>query len=381
MSEHKTNEKRQATTIYWDDPHIEAEMQLFPPEIAPLYREAKIYVRDECKRDVDVWVERARCQKVTIDKTNWVRIFKGRWKHDADGNELPNPYVSAINLKNAFIAIRDQVRIELLQGGMPFVETTTFHFLRRAIEKVMRKDRVNKFMVLVGPTGTQKTASYKEVAMRNPLVKWMESTDNGSLKEFIIRFAVKCGASRSISYGPARAKIFEAMMPHNGQPKAVIIDNMQDMVRTDRKLQAMGKNIETQPAYQFLRSLQDETGCAVIWSITPENEDQMFNSQSIYLEQFEGRAGGRDGFKRLPNYPPIDDLVLIAETIGFKGAAKHKDLLKAIGHTRGRIRRFFEILQDAKDAADDDGVALTVDYIQNALEERALPEAAKGGAK
>jgi DNA transposition AAA+ family ATPase len=381
MSEHKTNEKRLNVTIYWDDPHIEAEMQLFPPELAPLYRDAKIFVRDECKRDVDAWVERARLQKVTIDKTNWVRIFKGRWKQDADGNELPSPYVSEANLKNAFIAIRDQIRVELLQGGMPFVETTTFKFLEKCIRRVMRKDRVNKFLVIVGPTGTQKTASYKEIVTRNPLVKWMESTDNGSLKEFIIRFAVKCGASRSISYGPARAKIFESMMPLNGQPKAIIIDNMQDMVKSERKLQAMGKSIETQPAYQFLRSLQDETGCAIIWSITPENENQMFNAESIYLEQFEGRAGGRDGFKRLPNYPPIADLVLIAETIGFKTAKKHEDLLKSIGHSRGRIRRFFEILQDAKNAADDDGSPLTAEYIQSALDERELPEMAKKEVK
>ena len=381
MSENKTREQRQAFTILWDDPHIEAEMQLLPVELQPLYREAKVFLRDECKRDVDVWVERARQQKVTIDKTNWVRIFKGRWKHDADGNELPTPYVSVPNLKNAFIAIRDQVRIELLQGGMPFVETTTYHTIRRAVEKRMRKDRVNKFLVILGPTGTQKTASYKEIAMRNPLVKWMESTDNGSLKEFIIRFAVKCGASRSISYGPARAKIFEAMMPHNGLPKAVIIDNMQDMVKSEKKLTAMGKSIETQPAYQFLRSLQDETGCVVIWSITPENEEQMFNGQSIYLEQFEGRAGGRDGFLRLPNHPPRQDLILIAQTIGFKDAPKHGDLLVTIARERGRIRRFFEILQDAKDAADDDGVALTVDYIEEALEERAIAEPAKKEAK
>src|ERR1043165_8220727 len=116
MSEARSNEKRQTMTIYWDDPHTESEAELFPPEIQPLFIWLKRFVRDECKRDVDVLVERARAQKVTIDKTNWVRIFKGRWKHDADGNELPNPYVSATNLKNAVIAIRDQVRIELLEG-------------------------------------------------------------------------------------------------------------------------------------------------------------------------------------------------------------------------------------------------------------------------
>lgn len=379
MSEARTNEKRQNTTIYWDDPHIESEMQLFPKEIQPLYRELKIFVRDECKRDMDVLVERARLQGVTIDKTNWVRVFKGRWKHDADGNELASPYVSATKLLQAMTAILRQVRVELLEGGMPFVETSTFETIRRFIEKKLRKDRVNRFGVILGPTGTQKTASYKELAMRLPLLKWMESTDNGSLKEFVIRFAVKCGASRSISYGPARAKIFEAMMPHNGEPKGIIVDNMQDMVKSDKKLIAMGKSIETQPAYQFLRSLQDETGCAIIWSITPENEDQMFKSESIYLEQFEGRAGGRDGFLRLPNHPPKRDVVAIAAALGLKNAETHGDLLFSIAKQRGRIRRFFEIMQEAKDEAALDQAAFTIDYVQQALEERVLPEPVKGG--
>jgi hypothetical protein len=377
MSEARTNEKRQTVTIYWDDPHIEAETQLFPKEIQPLYVWLKRFVRDECKRDVDVLVSRARTVGVTIDKTNWVRVLKGRWKHDSDGNELANPYVSATNLLQAITAVQKEVRVELLQGGMPFCETTTFHTIRRFIEKKMRKDRVNRFGVILGPTGTQKTASYKELSMRIDNLKWMESTDNGSLKEFIIRFAVKCGASRSISYGPARAKIFESMMPVNGMPKGIVVDNMQDMVKSDKKLSAMGKSIETQPAYQFLRSLQDETGCAVIWSITPENEDQMFNTQSIYLEQFEGRAGGRDGFLRLPNHPPKKDVILIAETLGLKDAERHGDLLFSIAKQRGRIRRFFEIMQEAKDEAALDGETFTVDYVERALEERVLPEASK----
>lgn len=381
MSEHKTRERQQATTIYWDDPHIEAEMQLFPRDLQEPYRWIKTFVRHECKRDVDVLVQRAKDQGVTIDKTNWVRVLKGRWKHDADGNELPNPYVSATNLLQAITAVQKQMRVELLQGGMPFCETSTFHTIRRRVGKVMRRDRVNRFVVIAGPTGTQKTASYKELALRDPHIKWLEASDNGSLKEFIIRLAVKCGASRNISYGPARAKIFEAMMPHNGQPKCVIVDNMQDMVRSDKRLISMGKNIETQPAYQFMRSLQDETGCAVIWSITPENEDQMFNAQSIYLEQFEGRAGGRGNFLRLSNFPPRADLVLIAKTLGLKDAEKHGDELSAIAKQRGRIRFFFEIMQEAKDEAAFDEKEFTYDYVELALSEAVAPEPAKGGGK
>lgn len=381
MSEARTNDKRQNMIIYWDDPHIETEMQLFPKDIQPLYQWLKIHMRTECGRDVDVLVAQARKVGVTIDKTNWVRILKGRWKTDADGNELANPYVSATNLLQAITAIKDGVRVELLQGGMPFVETSVFHTIRRFVEKKMRKDRVNKWGVILGPTGTQKTASYKELAMRIPGLKWMESADNGSLKEFVIRAAVKCGASKNISYSPARAKVFESMMPTHNQQKCFVFDNMQDMQKSEKSLLAMGKGGEKQPVNQFLRALQDETNCTIIESITPENEDQMFGDKSIYMEQFEGRCGGRDGFLRLPNYPPRKDLIDIATELGFKAAEKHADLLVTIGQQRGRVRRFFEILQEAKDNAEADKAAFTVEYIKEALEERALPEPAKKEAK
>lgn len=377
MSSHVTNERRGNVTILWDDPHVEAEMKLYPRDLQEPYRWLKVHARDDLARDVDALVAQARELGITIDKTNWVRVLKGRWKHDADGNELPNPYVSATNLLQAITALQQKCRIELLQGAIPFVETGTVKAIWRAIDKVMRKDRVNRFEIIVSPTGTQKTASYKEFVRRNPLAKWLESADNGSLKEFIIRLAVKCGASRNISYGPARAKIFEAMMPHNGQPKCVIVDNMQDMVKSDKKLLAMGKSIETQPAYQFMRSLQDETGCAVVWSITPENEDQMFNAQSIYLEQFEGRAGGRGNFLRLANYPPKADLVMIAKALGLKDADKNADKLAELGKQRGRIRFFFEILQNAKDEAALDEAAFTYEYVQWALDEATPPETKK----
>lgn len=377
MSEGKIREREGRHTIYWDDPHIEAEMQLYPKEIQPLFQWLKTWVRDECKRDVDVLVMRAKLLGVTIDKTNWVRILKGRWKQDADGNELASPCVSATNLLSSITAVRDNVRVELLTGGMPFFETSIFRTVQRFVKKKMRKDRVNKFGVVVGPTGLQKSASYSELALRDPLIKHFESADNGSLKELIIRWAVKCGASRSISYGPARQKIFESMEPRNGQVKCAIVDNMQDMVRRDRTLAAMGKSLEVQPAYQFMRCVQDETKCALIWSLTPENEEQMFDSKSVYLEQFEGRTGGRDGILRLPNNNPRADLIMIAEGLGMKDAKNHGPLLASLDGQRGRIRRFFEIMQDAKDLADAEGEKLDADYIQDALDERVPAETKK----
>jgi DNA transposition AAA+ family ATPase len=292
---------------------------------------------------------------------------------------MPNPYISATNLSQAITAIRDQVRVELLQGGMPFVETSTFHTLRRFIEKKLRKERVNKWGVIVGPTGTQKTASYKELCQRISGLRWAESNSNCSLRELVMRLARKCGY-RGSTTSAAKQAILDAMASplSSSESKGIIVDNMQEMVRREMD----GKRLkDKQTAYEFFREVQDETGCAIIWSITPESEDDMFDAKSIYFEQFEGRAGGRESFLRLANYPPVADLVQIAEAVGFKDAADHKDLLKTIGHARGRIRRFFEILQEARDAADADKAKLTVDYVEAAVEEYKLPQAVLGSNK
>lgn len=369
MSEARAREARQAFTIYWEDHYIEREMSILPADLREPYQWLKTFARDECRRDVDGLVSRAREVGVTIDKTNWTRILKGRWQLDADGNELPAPCVSLKNLLTAIAAIRNKMRVELLRGAMPFVETSTFHTVRRLIEKKLRKDRVNTWAVIIGPTGTQKTACYKELAARNPLLKWTESSDNGSIKELVNRVAWKCGAGRNASYTQARAKIFESFQPLNGQRKGLILDNMQSMVRSDQKLLAMGKPLGTQPMYEFLRSLSEETGCAIIWSITPEDEDQIFK-ESAYMEQFEGRIGGKDSFLRLPNVPPRKDLVQIAEALGFKNAEKYGERFSQVAAMRGRIRRFFEILQEAKDAADADQNTLSIEYFEDAIEER-----------
>jgi hypothetical protein len=51
-----------------------------------------------------------------------------------------------------------------------------------------------------------------------------------------------------------------------------------------------------------------------------------------------------------------------------KDAEKHADLLQEIGTLRGRIRTFYEILQDAKIAADKARSALKAEFIEDAFE-------------
>ncbi|HRV30717.1 MAG TPA: ATP-binding protein [Kiritimatiellia bacterium] len=356
----------------FEDAVIEAEAAGMPSDLREPYVWLKTYLRDQCGRDLGELVRRFNEVGVTTDKTNWGKILKGRWRLDASGNECV-PCVAADKLLRSIRALQTETRVELLEGRTPFVETSVFHTIRRFIEKKMRPDRVNRFGVIVGPTGTQKTASYKEMAQRNRFVKWLESPHNGSIMEFVARLGQRFGVTGSSGYSVVTRKLHANVTPEH----CIIVDNVQNMVRSRKELLRLGKAGETQPAYQFMRDLQDERGCSFIWSITPEDEDQMFDSRSIYYEQFEGRAGGKDGFLRLANYPPHKDLVLIAKTLGMRDAEKHGDLLSELARQRGRIRRFFEILQEAKFAADADGKALTMDYVLAELEERGVT--LKGG--
>lgn len=359
------NERNQA--IHWEDHHIAAEAGILPEKLREPYVWLKTFLRDKCNRDLDVLTQKFRDRGVTVDKTNWTRICKGRWRIDTRGEEC-TPCISQENFINSIIALREHIRVEVLEGTVPFVETSIWTVIKNFVDKKMRRERVNRFGMIVGPTGTQKTACYKELARRNRLVKWMEAPENGSIKEFTCRLAHKFGGGSSISYFSARNKLFANATPEH----CIIVDNTQALVRDPKQLERMGKVIYSQPAYEFMRAFQDETGCAIIWSITPENEEQMFSARDeshiIYNEQFEGRCGGVDGFLRLPNFSPKRDILLITEELGFTfDEARHGDRLLEISKERGRIRRYFEILQEAKDLADLEKVRPGMKHIESVM--------------
>jgi hypothetical protein len=364
-------EKENALAIYWDDHHIEGEAALFPPALRELYRKVKIRCRDEHGKDMDRVTEAFAKVGAARDKTTWQRIFKrGRWNHKADGEKLPSPLVAAKNLVEEFESFLSQTRVELLRGKTPFSETRVWKLIELYVKKKMRPEWVNRFGVITGPTGLQKSASFRELARRDPNIKHVECLDGGSVSQLVTLIALKYGISINRNNTEKRFKIYECF----GPDKCLIVDNTQDFRQPKDVREQM-----LQQAMKFFRWLQDERGGTVIFSITPQDEDAIFPKDSIFMEQFEGRCGGREGFLRLPNQNPKEDFVTIAESLGMKSAAKHVDRLREIGTMRGRIRTFFEVLQEAKAAADADKDGLSIDYIEAAMEERVSAEPLKKG--
>ncbi|MDR3457990.1 MAG: ATP-binding protein [Verrucomicrobiae bacterium] len=361
MSESTTVDPDNKVAIFWDDSHIEGEAEHFPRELRDLYRQTKIFCRDQLGKDMDRVTEAFAKVGAKRDKTTWSRIFKrGRWNHNSSGDPLPSPLVSAQKLKEEFESLITQTRVELRRGKMPFVETAVWNLIRRFVAKKMRPEWVNKFGVITGPTGLQKSASFRELALRDPNIKHVECIDGGSFTQMITLIALKYGISINRNNGEKRFKIYENF----GPDKCLIVDNTQDFQNSPEEIE------ELQRAMKFFRWLQDERGGTIIWSITPQSEDAIFPKESIFMEQFEGRAGGKEGFLRLANQNPVGDLVLIAEMLGMKNAEKHADRLKQIGTMRGRIRTYFEILQEAKLSADAAKKPLSIEFIDDALEER-----------
>lgn len=345
--------------IRWSDLDIERECAHYPTELREHYQWLKLYTRDQCIKDVAVLTDAMRRVGVDRDRTTWSRILRGRWNRDARGQLLTAPIVTLEKLIAEITALRSNVRVESLRGRIPFVYTSTVTTIHNYIDLKRSADRVNRFGIVVGATGTGKTAAFKEYRRihNHGATWWFEAPANGSLGAFISRLSACSGLSEQTAIAKQRAHLLKVVRPD----KTILIDNTQDIYRQGR--------VE-QPAFSYLRELQDETGCCIILSITPTFERVLVDGLiSGYFEQFEGRSGGRRKWLRLPEYPTDEDVLAIAEAFGIKDAKAHRKDLVALARRPGRIRPLFDDLQDAKLLAASQKEPLAWSHVEEILED------------
>lgn len=344
----------------WQQTGLEHMVELYPEAIREPVLWLGAYIRDECGRSFDVLCSRAAKLGIEIDKTTWSKVLRGRWQMDGEGVPMPTPIISQGKLLKAIGALRHDARLRAQEGKLPFIELSVSQTIVDFIEGKMAMNRVNKFGVIVGETGTGKTATFKEFVARSPYGQalWLEATENASLTELIAHLAARYGVSLSASPALKRTKVFTA----TNDRRCIIVDNAQDLYYP--------RAGHSQPAFGFLRRLQDETGCTIILSMTPTGERLLFEQfLKGYFEQFEGRAGGRRNFLRLPSYPPEEDVLKIATAFALRDAEKHLEYLVKIARERGRIRALFESLQSAKVKAEREKRPLTIGHVKACREE------------
>ena len=137
------------------------------------------------------------------------KILRGRWNRDADGNETLSPIVQMAKLVRAIEQLRQRLHLARAGGKLLFVMTPTKETIFNFVDKKRAPDRVNKFGMVVGHTGTQKTATLKEYCRRNNhgAVVRVEAPETASHTQFITDLAEKYGCSRQAAWDRKRNTI------------------------------------------------------------------------------------------------------------------------------------------------------------------------------
>ena len=322
-----------------DVPTIQARTAHYPDELREAVLWIANYLREECARDLDILTDQARKLGVEFDKTTWSKVLRGRWDRNAEGNPLPSPVVSLPKLLRGIEQIRRDASLKEAAGKVPFIVTPTAQMIWDFIDKKRAPDRINKFGLISGHTGTQKTASTKEYCRRNNhgTCVHTDAPETPSLSQFVTDLADKYGCSRQANWDRKRNTIRQSV----NERRCVIVENVQRLF--DEK---QGSN---QRVFSFLQKLQDDTGCTIIMTLTPVFATKLERGIAEgYFEQFLGRAGGVKDILGLDEYPEEEDVLAIAQGFGLVDAPRHLVELTKIAREPGRVRVLFEVLQEAK---------------------------------
>ena len=349
MAEHSADHLQ----LRLDDKTVEAKTELYPEQVREPARWLAAFVREKCNRQISILAEKCKRLGFETDYSYWHKIICGKYfVTDPKTNRLIG---SPQNFLQVIEALRKNEKIEWRAGRPPFIETPTWEMVRDFIDKKRNPKRVNKFGGIVGPTGSQKSACFKQYRQLNNHGKviHIEAPANGRMTDFLTDMAVAYGESASKTGEKKRSAITQAV----NETKCIIIDNVQ-------RLYAPARGGE-QPVFTFLQKLQDDTDCTVIMSYTPDFVRVLTAGMDRgYFEQFVGRMGGLKKTLVLPEFAPRGDILAIAESYQFKDADKHIKYLELIAREPGRIRTLFEDLQEAQAEAAEANEPLTIEHLR-----------------
>lgn len=340
--------------IRLDNPTLEERAALYPENLREPFVWLGVFVRDECSREIDILVDRANKLGIAMDKTNWSKILRGKWNRDAHNNET-TPCVQLEKLLKFIDVLQKDARIKELGGRTPFVETSTTKQIFQFIDIKRAPDRVNKFGIVIGETGTQKTAAFREYVRQNNhgTTVWLDAPETPSMFKFKTDLAKAYGCHVAASMPKKESKIVESV---NGK-KTIIVENVQRLY--------LEKEEGNQQVFNYLQKLQETTNCTIILSFTPTFEKKFTAGLNRgFFEQFVGRSGGTSRFLRLAEFPPEDDVLDIAKAFKLQQPDRSLDYLVKIAHEPGRVRRLFEDLQDAKIEAEAEKKPLTIGHVK-----------------
>jgi hypothetical protein len=343
MNNGRVTELQKEGPVKCDDPTLWQRAAKLPPEMRESYIWLGIYFREQCQRNTVALARRIAATGVEFSGPTWSLVLRGHCFTDPNGVERPEPLMDAATFLKAVGGLKKSAAKEV-KGPIPFVPTSTAREIIDAVDTARSPNWVNRFVIVIGETGNQKSATFSHIVRTIPNGDCVRFEALGAGLTSFLNDLDRCfGGDVQSSTERKKDHIRRALsMPtSNGLARVVIIDNAQRMLDARRDAD--------QKVMNFLLKLQEDLDFAVILSFTPAEYSSMQSSRvAAFFEQFIGRAGGEDSIVRLGEYAPEEDLVLIAREFGFPDAALHKKKLVEISRRKGRIRTFMDVLQRAK---------------------------------
>jgi hypothetical protein len=229
-------------------------------------------------------------------------------------------------------------------GGMPFVETPTWHQLDDYITGICAPENPCKFGAVCGSTGTGKSRMLKRHALLNNhgMTAHIEAPSSGRLPRFQMKLGVPFGIALSAETHERVVRLAESIT----SKRRIIVDNVQKLYNP--------KTGANQPVLNYLQELQDDTSCTIILSWTPVFTRTLADpTNTQYFEQFVGRLGGLERIHNVPEYATMGDLRAIQDKYRVGGGEKALAIMKRWSREPGRNRILFSRLYLAKLEAND----------------------------
>lgn len=333
---------------------VEALTSHYPTDIREHARWLAGFLRERCSRNVTALCALVRKRGWDTHETTFSKILRGKLFDEAG-----QPCIKLKTFTQIIAALRQEDQLAQLAGRVPFIETSTWDDVRNYIDFKRAPDTVCKFGLIIGATGTQKSACCKQYVLLNNhgICAHIESPETPTMGKFITKLGRAYGVSEFHNLEKKRERIIESVNDRS----TIIVDNIQRMYKDRRGWD--------QPIFNYLQQLQDDTNCTVILVCVPEFELTL--SRGIdkgYFEQFEGRVGGQSEFLVIPDTIPSEDVLAIAEAFRLVDAEKYLGELEAISRRRGKIRILFNALQKAARVSGEG--KLTMKHVRAALKEK-----------
>ncbi|MFA6962413.1 MAG: AAA family ATPase [Opitutaceae bacterium] len=290
-----------------------------------------------CDSNIEIVTEKCRAMSFTYDRQYYYQLLTGRYfRVDAEQKVQG----SWRNLRELWTQVELRLTFARQISKVIFTETTVWETINEYVQRKRVSYTSCKFGAIVGYTGSQKSACFNELIRREEAgtIIRMEAPPIPSLSEFIHKLSDILGSAKS----DGRAERRDFIRKHFKVPRrTLIVDNIQ------RCLCRSVKNGSYQPIFEFLLELQEDTGCTIIISWTPDADKFEEALKSAFFEQFIGRIGGEREILRLEEFTNDEDIRRFCGTFKVEPADIEELMprLRTLVQEKGRVRPLIQALQ------------------------------------